>query len=131
MAARAAADATAVADLDAEGYAARVAAAQQPTPALLDQLAALAARIATLESNAATQPRDFRDAIRSEIDEYDFDDQISRAIEDHDFESELNDAVEDALSNYDFSEAIRSALDDHDLTRVIEETLRGKTITIR
>ena len=44
---------------------------------------------------------------------------------------ELTDAVDDAISNYDFSEAISSALDDHDLTNVIEETLRGKTITIR
>ena len=128
-----------------------------PTTALVDQIATLVERVGKLEAHATTRARDIRDAITHALDNHDFSDDIARkmndydfsedigcevanhdfseainhALDDHDFESEINDAVDDAISNYDFSEAISSALDNHDLNSVLEETLRGKTITIR
>ena len=97
------------------------------TPALLDQIATLVERVATLEAHAATRARDVRDAINHALDTHDFSDAIGRKMDDYDF----SDAIGSEFDNHDFSDAINNALDNHDLTTVIEDTLRGKTITIR
>ena len=97
------------------------------TPALIDQIATLVERVAKLEAHATTRARDIRDAINHALDTHDFSDDIARKIDDYDF----SDAIGSEVDNHDFSDAINNALDNHDLTTVIEETLRGKTITIR